>query len=149
MIKTLFVLLLIELCNEKEVIPNAEILIQRNASSYTRNIVCDEGYEAVGYNEQRCTDGGYWTPIFQECRSKSHVKLLCVHLSMLFFYSVFTEICDQISLVSGKVNMLKSPSFLIAVIECDKGFHLEPAVGAVVCSNGQWTPSIPRCVEDE
>ena len=69
-IKTMFVLLLIELCDEKEVIPNAKILIQRNASSYTRKIVCDEGYEPVGFDEQRCTDYGQWTPNFQECTSK-------------------------------------------------------------------------------
>ena len=62
-------MLLIELCNEKEV-PNAKILIQRNASSYTREIVCDEGYEAVGNNKQRCTVNGWWTPNFQRCRSK-------------------------------------------------------------------------------
>ena len=45
--------------------------------------------------------------------------------------------------------MLNSTSFLVAMMECDKGFHLEPAVGAIVCTNGQWTPSIPRCVEDK
>ena len=111
MIKTLFVLLLIELCNEKEVIPNAEILIQRNASSYTRNIVCDEGYEAVGYNEQRCTDGGHWTPIFQECRSKSHANLLCVHLSMLSFILCLQKYAIKLILLVEKSICLNHQVF--------------------------------------
>ena len=67
-----------------------------------------------------------------------------------FLYSVFTETCAPITLVSGKVKMLKSTSFLIATMECNEGFHLEPAVGAIVCTDGKWmTPSIPRCVEDK
>ena len=63
-------MLSIELCNEKEVILNAKIVIQRNASGYTREIVCDEGYEAVGNNKQSCTVNGRWISNFQKCRSK-------------------------------------------------------------------------------
>ena len=63
-------LLLIELCNETQVIANATIQIQRNASGYTRKIICDEGYKAVAYNEQHCANNGQWTPRFQECASK-------------------------------------------------------------------------------
>ena len=45
--------------------------------------------------------------------------------------------------------MLKSQSFLIAIMECDEGFHLEPALSAIACANGEWTPSIPSCIEDK
>jgi len=45
--------------------------------------------------------------------------------------------------------MRKSPSFMIALMECEEGFHLEPPYKAIVCMNGQWSPGVPRCVEDK
>ena len=47
--------------------------------------------------------------------------------------------------------MRKSPGLPIFAIKCDKGFHLEPSAEEfyVACINGQWSPSLPRCVEDK
>lgn len=81
----MYVLLLIELCNE-EVIDNAKILIQRNANNYTRKIVCNEGYKVVGYSEQQCTTSGHWIPYFKECTSKK-LYTISVH-GKLKIYSV-------------------------------------------------------------
>ena len=62
---------------------------------------------------------------------------------------IFTETCGQISLVHGTVSMHESASFLIAIMECDEGFHLYPELSAVRCSNAKWVPGIPSCVENE
>ena len=60
----------LELCDENQVYPNATVLIQRNASTYTRKIECSEGYKAIGATEQYCNNRGKWNPYFQECASK-------------------------------------------------------------------------------
>ena len=136
------VLLLIELCNEEEVIDNAKILIQRSANNYTRKIVCNEGYKAVGYNEQYCSIGK-WTPYFKECASKK----ICTFLCGLKLISVFTETCGQVTLVNGTIELR---GLHVAIMSCDKGFHLEPSQSrTIICSNGKWQSSIPRCVEDK
>ena len=66
-----------------------------------------------------------------------------------FHFSCITETCGAIALDKGTVEMQISPSYLIALMECEEGFHLEPPIKALVCINGQWSRSIPRCVKDK
>ena len=60
---------------------------------------------------------------------------------------LFTETCGEVIIDNGEVRMFESMSFLVAIMQCNKGFHLHPAHGASTCINGNWIPSIPRCVE--
>ena len=70
-------------------------------------------------------------------------------LCRLKVISVFTETCGQVTLVNGTVRMVELGSLHIAMMSCDKGFHLVPSRSTITCSKGKWQPSIPRCVEDK
>ncbi|XP_065900430.1 sushi, von Willebrand factor type A, EGF and pentraxin domain-containing protein 1-like [Dysidea avara] len=114
----------LKLCDERQNIPNAVVTINRDIKSYTRKITCNEGYQPDGSDVQSCYFG-IWTPIFKSCKRG----------------------CSDIALANGSTTMMLDNQF--ALIECDKGFHLDPPLVLISCKEGMWLPSIPTCVPDQ
>ncbi|XP_065900426.1 uncharacterized protein [Dysidea avara] len=114
----------LKLCDERQNIPNAVVTIDRDIKSYTRKITCNQGYQPDGSDVQKC-HFGTWTPIFRSCKRG----------------------CSDITLANGSTTMMLDNQF--AVMECDKGFHLDPPLVLISCTEGMWQPSIPTCVPDQ
>ncbi|XP_065902163.1 uncharacterized protein [Dysidea avara] len=114
----------LKLCDERQNIPNAVVTINRDIKSYTRKITCNQGYQPDGSDVQSCYFGT-WTPIFRSCKRG----------------------CSDFSLANGSTTMMLDNQF--ALMECDKGFHLDPPLVLISCKEGMWLPSIPTCVPDQ